>query len=739
MQTKHLVWFGVLATAIAAFTTLPALVSRAGDSRLGFPAGDFARHRNDEARFASSLSADAISATHRDLTGRPHRAGTEGARAVAHYLRDELQRAGLEVEVVEYLAYLSAPRRVEVALETPVREPLTVVEPSDPRDPDSAHPELDPGFVAYSASGNLTAPVVYVNYGLPADYAQLKAAGVDVTGRIVLARYTRSHRAVKVHTAEREGAAAVILYSDPADDGAARGATWPEGPWRADHMLQRGNAKYSWLWHGDPLTPGVAATADAPAMKAEEAPTLPRIPVVVLSAREAEKILRRLDGPDTPAAFRGGLPLTYRTGAGGVQVRLNVEMESERLPIRNVIARLRGAVEPDRLVILGTHHDAWTFGGIDPGSSAAVVVEIARRLAALKANGWQPRRTIMFAFWDAEEYGLIGSSEFAEDRARELREQAVVYINSDMYTPGRFVAGGVPSLRDFVVEVARDLPAPAADRASGMTAAGTLYDAWRGGEQKGPASVNELPREVELSALGSGADFVAFQDHLGIPTLALEFLFEGGYGFGAYHSSYDNRYYMERVADPGFRYGVELGRVLGVAVMRLAAAPILPFRPSHYAARIQSFLKDAETWSVAEGRTGPLAVDTTHLRELMSRATETARDVERAIDRALARGRVPVEFRRINDGLARLEQALLDESEPAERRWYRHVVYGWNIYSMYDGQPLPDLAEAIRINDAAAVARELGRLEQALDRFRRQLEALVDLTGPGEPAVTARP
>jgi N-acetylated-alpha-linked acidic dipeptidase len=744
MKTTPHVWLAVLTAGavvlVVALFVVPGFVPQPAERRLGFTRDAFARQRQLETRLSAAVSTASISEVHRALTARPHRAGTDGAREVAEYLAAELQRAGLEVEVTEYLAYLSAPRHVQIDLVAPEREALSVAEPSDPRDPDSAHPDLDPGFVAYSPSGDVTAPVVYVNYGLPPDYAQLKAAGVDVTGKIVLARYSRSHRAVKVYTAERAGAAAVILYSDPADDGPPKGEPWPNGMWRPAHMLQRGNAKYSWLWHGDPLTPGVASTADATFIDPGEAPTLPKIPVAVLSAAEAEKILRRLGGAPSPAAFQGGLSSRYHLGPGPAVVHLRLTMEGGRMPIRNVIGRIRGATEPDRWVILGTHHDAWTFGGIDPGSSAAVMVEVARRLAGLKAEGWQPARSILFAFWDAEEYGLIGSTEFAEDRARELQERAVVYINSDMYTPGRFVAGGVPSLRDFVIEVARDVPAPPGSAAvpeAGAAAGGSIYDGWRASESKRQQREQEVGFEVELSALGSGADFVAFQDHLGVPTLAIEFLFDGGYGFGAYHSSYDSRFYMEHVADPGFRYGAELARVLGVTAMRLASAPVLPFRPSHYAERIRSFLHDAQGWRFdgpAAEAVEPLEVNTGALQAVASRVADRAREVEGAIDAELQAGRVPANAARINDGLARLEQALIDSSEPASRRWYRHLVYGWNIYSMYDGQPLPDLAEAIRVGDAKAVAREQERIGQALARMRQQLDTLAE-----QLAVSATP
>ena len=673
MRLTGLMLTAIAYSAIGGIELSDAQSSRSpSERRLGFTASAFTTQRVFERRFLDSISANGISDAHRALTARPHRSGTAGAREVAEYLRTTLQRAGLEVEVAEYLAFLSEPTRVQIDIVSPERIPLATLEPSDARDRTSGHPALDPGFVAYSASGDVTASVVNASYGLPADYERLKAAGVDVRGRIMLVRYGRSHRAVKVYTAEQAGAAAVLLYSDPADDGAGRGATWPEGMWRAPHFIQRGNAKYSWFWHGDPLTPGAPATAMGKTLDPRDAPTLPRIPVAVVSATEAQKVLSRL-----------GVEVT---------LRMQIGMTGARTPIRNVVGRIRGSATPERLVILGTHHDAWTFGGIDPGSSAAVLVEIAARLAAMRRAGWQPARTLLFAFWDAEEYGLIGSTEYAEDRARELQQRAVVYINSDMYTPGRLVAGGVPSLRDFVAELARDV---------------------------GGASV------AELSPLGSGADFVAFQDHLGISTLALEYLFEGGYGFGAYHSSYDSRDYMERVVDPGFKHGVALAQLLGVAVMRLASAPVLPFRPSHYADRIATFLKEAETWPSAAGKS--VVVNTSELQAIASTIANRAREMESSLDRALTEGRVPANAAAINDGLMRLERTLLDASEGPGTRWYRHVIYGWNIYSMYDGQPLPGLFEAIRVGDAAVVAREQARTRAALERMRAGVETLASL------------
>jgi N-acetylated-alpha-linked acidic dipeptidase len=719
MRKVH--WLLITAALGAVALLAGKVTGSAGVARIGFTPETFERQKQAEDAFAKGISRAYISEAHRAITTRPHPAGSEGGREVAEYLRAELERSGLDVEVAEYHTYLSAPVKVSVEMRSPVRETFSLMEPADPRDPDTSHPELGPAYIAYSASATVTAPVVYVNYGLPPDYEKLHAAGVDVAGRIVLARYGRSHRAVKVHSAQEAGAVGVILYSDPADDGIARGEVWPDGMWRPEDLIQRGNAKFSWYWHGDPLTPGVAATPGAPALDPAEAPTLPRIPVAVMSSREAETILRHLrDTVEALEGFQGGLPFAYHTGPGEVTVRLSTEMEDGFKPIYNVVGRIEGTTDPDRWILVGTHHDAWTFGGIDPGSSAAVILEVARGLAELKRNGWQPARSIHFGFWDAEEFGLIGSTEYAEDRETELQEKAVVYLNSDMYTPGRFVAGGSPSLRDFIIELAKDLPHES----------GSLYEDWLATEwERAMPTTQRQGRdrfEVELNALGSGADFVAFQDYVGLPTLSLEFLFEGGWGYGTYHSNYDTRFFATEISDPGFEWGARHARLLGTTIMRLASAPVLPYRYSHYASHIRSFLQEAERWAVDEEGRQRVTVDTRELQSLADRIEDRSRLLEQSIDSQLRSGQVPARAARINDLLMRLDQALLDRSEPADVRWYRHLIYGWNIYALYSGQPLPHLYEAIRVEDPEGVANEMARIRRALTRMLAGVEEALE-------------
>jgi N-acetylated-alpha-linked acidic dipeptidase len=697
--------------ACAAVVAVAAQTRRAQQIRrpLGYTPSAFAAETALERRFRDGVSSARLSAYHAALTTRPHMAGSDGARVAAESIKTMLTAAGLDVEVLEYRVHLSTPREIAVALVSPVAQPLRVTEPASSLDPATRHPELGPGFVAYSASGDVTAPVVYANYGLPADYAQLTARGVDVRGKIVIARYGRSHRAVKLYTAEQAGALGLIIYSDPADDGFARGDTWPRGFWRTSEQLQRGNAKYSWFWHGDALTPGAPALANASRLDPATAPTLPRIPAAVLSWGEARRILERLDGDTVPPAFKGALPISYRFGGRAVRVHLRVQMDAGLRTIRDVIARVPGAQRPDRGVLLGTHHDAWTFGGVDPGSGTATLLEVARGLGALRRAGWRPQRTISFAFWDAEEFGLIGSTEFAEHRQRELRDGTVCYINTDLYTAGR-------------LDVARDVP----------DTVGSMYDLWRADEwSRQTAERRARPMsdfEVELKALGSGADFVPFQDFLGLPTLSIELNATGGYSYGAYHSNYDTRWFAEHVADPGFVRGAQLARLLGTVALRLGESQVLPFRFSHYAQRLADYSLAAARWPVGADGRATMMLDLAPLDAAIARVAARAAALEQLVDDGLVTARLPSSSTaRLNDVLARLEQRLLDESEPASRRWFRHVVYGWDIYSLYDGQPFPRLAEAVRLRDAARARRDLERITTAVDRLGAGLDEAIAL------------
>ena len=675
---------GVL-MAMAPLARVPAVEP----SLPGFSPGASREELALESRLVAALSASTLDALHGELTREPHVAGTAESRALAEAIRRRLEEFGLETETRRYEAYLSYPKRIAVRRTAPSPKDLPVDEPPEPTDPDTAQAGLTPGFVAYSASGRVEGDVVYANYGLPADYEALEARGVSVQGAIALVRYGKVHRAVKVATAEARGARGILIYSDPADDGFAKGEVLPKGPWRGADLLQRGNAKLSWFFHGDPLTPGRAALAEAERLRPEDAPTLPKIPAAVLSAAAARSLLEGLAGT-TPPDFAGALDVAYRTGPGPVRAELELAMEAGLRTIVDVLGRIRGREEPERLVLLGTHHDAWTFGGVDPGSSAAAVLELARVLGALGREGWKPRRTLVFAFWDAEEPGLIGSTEFAEERAAELRAKAVAYVNTDFYLAGRLKAGGPPALQDFARRVFGDVRDPASGR-RGLPGAA----------------------QVELSPLGSGADFVAFQDFLGLPCLSLEFA--DGTTYGAYHSTRDTRLYMKTHGDPGWRYGLALAETLGRTVLRLASAESIPMRPSREAEAILRFVDRLEEAS----RSRPFwdAGAWSSLRTSLRAYRDDAAGLESEAQGDLLRGgsaRAAV----LGDRFLASLKAFVDETDS---RFYRHPVYGWDIHALYGGDTLPGLGRALREGDAAATALEVRRLEAAVARARGAL------------------
>jgi N-acetylated-alpha-linked acidic dipeptidase len=658
--------------AVCVSSCAPVELPASSPAFIGYTREAATRQAELDKRFRDLITAQSISELHRPLTARPHPAGSEATVALVKHLQSALASFGLDVNVHEYQALLSHPRSVRVTQTAPTRREIRTSEPAIADDPTSAHPELGGGYIAYSASGTASGEVVFVNYGLPADYAALLQRGVTLKDRIALARYGRSHRAVKVHQAQQAGARAVILYSDPEDDGPAKGPAWPDGYWRGGNMLQRGNAKLSWFWHGDPLTPGVAATADAPRLQPSSAPTLPRIPVAVISANEAATLKA------TPAA----------------RATVSVEMDQRLRPIYNVVASLTGRDFPDRRIMLGTHHDAWTFGGVDPGTGMAALLEVAKGIGVLAKDGWRPSRTIDFAFWDAEEFGLVGSTEYAEDFRAMLQEQLIAYINIDMYMDGRFDAGGAPSLREFVTETVRDVPGRH----------DTVLAEW----------------DQKWKSLGSGADFVPFQDHLGVPALSVEFTGANGYGFGTYHSNFDSRAYVEKVADPDFARGVVMSRVLGTLALRMSNAVILPFRFEDYAERLSQAVAETGAW-VHQAKIAAEANEGTWRRRVTDIGSIAA-ELSAAIDKRVVANAVG-DVRSLNDRLARLEQTLADDDGSAETRWYRHVFYGWNIYSLYDGQMLPGLAEALRVRDEAGVSREGLRITRALDRMESELKA----------------
>lgn len=700
----------------------------------GFGADETVAERRFEEQFRA-VPAPASARSHlQRLTREPHVAGTREDYETAIYVRDQMRSYGLAAELKEYQVLLPYPKQPSIVeLVAPRRERLRVQEAVVPQDPSSASRKIIPLFNGYSASGDVTAPLVYVNYGLPGDYEALQKLGVEVRGRIAIARYGNSFRGVKAKVAEQHGAVGLIIYSDPADDGYMQGDVYPAGPWRPETSAQRGSVEYLFEYPGDPLTPGLPSTPGTPRIKQEEATNIPHIPVQPISYGDARRLLEPLRGALRPKDFQGGLPFAYHVGGTTeVRVHLKTEMDYATRTIWNVIARIDGDAEPDRWVVMGNHRDAWVFGAVDPNSGTTAMLEAARGFGQLLKSGWKPRRTILLCSWDGEEYGLIGSTEWAEELAAELKEKAVAYLNLDAAVSGaNFGASSVPSLWKLIRGATRDVRDPKTGK--------TIYEAWQARareQQPKPAmtdkSGTDTPiAEARIGALGSGSDYTPFLQHLGVPALDMGF----GGDYGVYHSAYDSFYWMTKFGDPTFRYHVAAAQLWGTIALRLADAQGLPIAYTDYAEQLRDFLTETERTAAERKLTN--AFDAKALREAIndfgseaektqSRQQSLIAEIERtrtqgndAYTRAVAR------LQRINDALIAAERALTDARGLRGRTWYKHQIYAPGYYTGYAAQPLPDLRQAIedkRADDARAaatrIAEAVNRASEVLKRAR---------------------
>src|SRR5690349_9372652 len=509
----------------------------------GFSSERSAAERRWEEQFRAVPDPKSAREHLRRLTAEPHIAGTKEDYATAIYVRDQLRSYGLNAELKEYEVWLNYPNTTTVLeLITTRRQQLSVKEAVVPGDPTSSNPKISPLFNGYSASGDVTAPVVYANYGLPNDYEDLKKAGVDVKGKIVVVRYGNSFRGVKAKVAEQNGAIGCIIYSDPEDDGYMQGDVFPKGPWRPVASGQRGSVQYLFDYPGDPLTPGKPAIAGTPRLKPEEATDLTRIPVQPIAYDVAKTILSQLKGPVRPRGFQGGLPFAYHVGGtNDVKLRLKTDMDYKLRTIWDVVTRIDGNEEKDRWVVLGNHRDAWVFGAVDPNSGTSTMLEVGHGFGELLKQGWKPRRTIILCSWDAEEYGLIGSTEWAEDLAPYLTQKAVAYLNLDAAVSGsNFGASSVPSLWKLLRAVTQEIKDPKSGN--------SVFQQW---------NKNNTPARIQ--ALGSGSDYTPFLQHLGVPSTDMSF--NGDYG--VYHSAYDSFYWMDHFGDPSFQYHVAVSQLWG--------------------------------------------------------------------------------------------------------------------------------------------------------------------------------
>jgi len=693
---------GLIVLAILLLVPQSSLPAQSASPRLlmGFGAEGTIKELAFEAQLKQLVSASSARDFHRYFTSEPHPAGTEQNRKVAEYIAETWRKQGLEdVTIREYDVLSSLPREVSVEMVSPVAYRAGLREDAYDVDPDTRNPNVRGGWLSMSASGEVTAPLVYAHSGNPEDYLVLKKAGIDVRGKIVLVRYSNpySYRGFKALTAEREGAAGILIYSDPAEDGHKKGKVFPDGPWGPESHIQRGAITYDFIVPGDPLTPGWASVPGAKQIPLSEAKSLPKIMAVPLSWRDAKPLLEHMGGPVAPKAWGGGLPIKYRLG-GQASVHLKVDLDTRVMPYYNVEARIRGAKHPEQLVILGNHHDAWEYGGVDPSSGTASMMELSRSLGILLKQGLRPDRTLVFCSWDGEEVGLTGSTEWGEQFEAELRQNAIAYINVDSSTSGPdFEGSAVGSLAPMLVESTRSLQDPATGQ--------SLYDAWKKSEQrKRKTEKNKEPLTdttlVDVR-IGSGSDHTVFLNHDGVPVIGLEF--DGPYG--VYHSAYDDFYWMEHIGDPGYRYHALMSQLWGTVALRLANAEVLPFDFSSYASKLREFVQEVAKKPGARE----------HLKfEVLLKQVDEFEAAGRELNKTAFAGlelSTPEQLDKLNTSMMAVERNWLNPDGIPGRPWFKHTLYAARY--TYAHLELPGLTEAVEKRDWETAQQQATILESA--------------------------
>jgi N-acetylated-alpha-linked acidic dipeptidase len=704
-----------------------------------------------EVTYRTIPDAAAIEKYMERLSARPHHVGAPYTKDNAEWMLARFREWGWEAQIESYDVLFPTPRERLLELVAPTRFKALLEEPAVAVDPTSGQKsEQLPTYNAYSIDGDVTGPLVYVNYGRAEDYQELEAHGVSVRGAIVIARYGGSFRGTKPKIAAEHGAIGCLIYSDPRDDGYFAEAVFPDGPMRNANGVQRGSVMDLPTYSGDPLTPGVAAVPGAARLALEDAATLTRIPVMPISYGDAQPLLAAVGGPVAPAAWRGALPITYRLGPGPGRVHMKVSSNWDTKPVYDVIAKITGSTFPDQWIVRGNHHDAWVNGASDPVSGMAPELEEARALGELVKRGWRPKRTIVYAAWDGEEAALIGSTEWVEQHEAELAEKAVVYINSDGNSRGFLQAAGSHTLEHFVNEVARSVEDPEAKV--------TVWKRWQARQiSEGSAERRNESRtrpDLRIGALGSGSDYTPFLQHHGIASLNLSF---GGLDDdGIYHSIYDDFYHFKKFSDPGFLYGRALSQLVGTAVIRLADADLLPYEFTGLADTVQTYTRELQNLlksrqdevrernrQIADGvlaavndpqRPRPIptvepvppALNFAPLENASAALTRAADRWQKAI---AARGAALTDTARakaLNARLIQSERQFIDTEGLPRRAWYRHLLYAPGYYTGYGVKTMPGVREAIEEKRYADVDHEIVRVAAALDRETALLTALAD-------------
>jgi N-acetylated-alpha-linked acidic dipeptidase len=758
----------LLAFLVVAFAWIPGptrtelAASPAGETAAqGFSQQDWQAEQQWEAKFKAIPSTDNLREYDKRMSARPHAVGQPYDKDNAEWILANFKKWGLDAHIETFYVLFPTPKERLVEMVAPTEFKAKLEEPTVSVDPTSEqHAEQLPTYNAYSIDGDVTAPLVYVNYGVPADYETLARLGVSVKGAIVIARYGGSWRGIKPKVAAEHGAVGCLIYSDPRDDGYFQGDVFPKGAWRPLEGVQRGSVMRMEEGSGDPLTPGWGATKDAKRLSLKEAKTLTSIPVLPLSYGDAKRLLEALDGPVAPAAWRGALGFTYHVGPGPAKVHLMVKANWDVKPIYDVIARIPGSTYPDEWIIRGNHHDAWVNGAEDPLSGQAPLQEEARAFGELLKQGWRPKRTIIYCAWDGEEPGLLGSTEWAEEHAQELEQHAAVYINSDSNSRGYLEAEGSHTLEEFINGVARDIQDPEkdisvwkrlylkriADAREAEEGMGTPAASLHFGDQFETLRELRTRPDLRISALGSGSDYTPFLQHLGIASVNLGY--GGEDGGGIYHSIYDDFYWYTHFDDTNFVYGRALAQTAGVAVMRLADADLLPLdfsdfsdTVSRYADELQR-LADRERAGIIERNReidegvysatadpkkpfvapqketvppylnfAPLMNAVAVLNQAAARYREALNGAERSGGEALAH----VSLAAVNQQLIESERKLTNAKGLPNRPWYKHEIYAPGYYTGYAVKTIPAVREAIEQRQWDLADEQIGVVSKTLE------------------------
>ena len=704
-----------------------------------------------EAQFDAVLNPQNLDDWMKHMSSKPHHVGSPWSKQNAEFIAEKFESWGFETEIETFDVLMPFPIIRKLEMVGPNKVSLQLKEPAFDEDATSGiTKDLLPGFNAFSADGDVTAELVYVNYGIPADYEELERLGIKVEGKIILARYGGSWRGIKPKVAREKGAIGCILYSDPKDDGYFQGDVYPDGPYRMEHGLQRGSVLDMPLYPGDPLTPGYGAKPDVERLAIEDAPTIMKIPVMPISYADALPLLKALEGPVAPSSWRGALPVTYHIGPGPIKVHLQLKFDWGLRRAYNPVAKLKGSVYPDEWIMRGNHHDGWAQGAADPISGMVSLMEEARAIGELVKTGWRPKRTLVYAGWDAEEPGLLGSTEWVEYHLDEIQEKMVVYINTDGTGVGFMGVSGSHSLEKFVNEVASELKDPVQD----VTLKKRIRSRLRISGNK-----DAERDDLRIYPLGSGSDYTAFIHHAGVP--ALNIGFGGESGGGSYHSIFDSYDHYKRFSDGDYIYGTTLAKVNGRLVLRLSEADILPFRFMNMAENIGTFIESnkklAKTVAEKTKRRNRLLnekaftisanpkktylppkrlddvpeFDFTPLEAAHQRLKTSAMNYEKALS-SMKKGSMSAEIKiQVNRLLKDVEQAMTREEGLPRRNWFKNMIYAPGYYTGYGVKTLPGIREGLEERKWDETHLFIGEVTRALDRASAKINAATEILKAG--------